>query len=124
MPHADWVQFQKNGTDCDDDGCHHRAQPAPSAGKSLWPRAPNHGARALVLALALIGVTAEDRAHILTYTYNDVASLEQAVVEAGDDLAGIIVSAFQHDYGQDQHLPTVSFAQAARRDLRQQGMRR
>ncbi len=32
-------------------------------------------------------MTAEDRAHLIEYVYNDIASLEAAVASAGDDLA-------------------------------------
>jgi glutamate-1-semialdehyde 2,1-aminomutase len=60
------------------------------------------------------GVTAEDRAHAIYFTYNDVASLEAAAAQAGDDLAGIVVSAFRHDYGNDQELPDPAFAARAR----------
>ena len=34
--------------------------------------------------------------------------------QAGDDLAGILVSAFRHDYGLDQELPDPAFAARAR----------
>ena len=60
------------------------------------------------------GVTPEDRAHLLHYRYNDIDSLEQAAAQAGDDLAGVLVSPFRHDYGVDQELPTREFAQAVR----------
>jgi glutamate-1-semialdehyde 2,1-aminomutase len=61
-----------------------------------------------------MGVSEEDRAHLLAFRYNDVASLETAVQRAGDDLAGILVSAFRHDYGLDQELPDPAFARRAR----------
>ncbi|MFT2588700.1 hypothetical protein, partial [Escherichia coli] len=32
------------------------------------------------------GITPEDRAHLIHYTYNDIASLEAAVAQAGTDL--------------------------------------
>ena len=46
---------------------------------------------------SLIGVTAEDRANILYYDYNDPESLRLEAELAGDDLAGILVSAFRHE---------------------------
>ena len=49
------------------------------------------------------------------FDYNDVASLEAAVDEAGDDLAAILVAAFRHDVRRDQELPTLEFARAAAR---------
>jgi glutamate-1-semialdehyde 2,1-aminomutase len=60
------------------------------------------------------GVTAEDRAHLLHYRYNDIASLEQAAAQAGGDLAAVMVSPFRHDYGVDLELPTPEFARAVR----------
>jgi glutamate-1-semialdehyde 2,1-aminomutase len=52
--------------------------------------------------------------HAIYFKYNDVASLEAAAAQAGDDLAGILVSAFRHDYGLDQQLPDPVFAARAR----------
>ena len=60
------------------------------------------------------GVMSEDRAHVLYFDYNDVASLEAAVDRAGNDLAAIVVSAFRHDYGKHQELPDPAFAARAR----------
>ena len=60
-------------------------------------------------------ITAEDRAHILHYDYNDVASLERAADEAGRDLAAVLVTAFRHDVKRHQEAPTLAFAQAVRR---------
>lgn len=59
-------------------------------------------------------MTAEDRAHIVHFDYNDVESLEAAAAEAGNDLAGVLVSAFRHDVRRDQEMPTPAFAEAAR----------
>ena len=63
---------------------------------------------------SLAGVTEEDRAHLIHFDYNDIASLEEAADLAGDDLAGILVSAFKHDIGKPHELPTEAFAQRAR----------
>jgi len=60
------------------------------------------------------GVTAEDRAHLIESTYDDVASLEAAADAAGPDLAGVMVSAFKHDIGVDLELPTREFASRVR----------
>jgi glutamate-1-semialdehyde 2,1-aminomutase len=63
---------------------------------------------------SLSGVTAEDRAHIDHYIYNDVASLEAAVDRNRGDLAAIVASAFRHDVGIDQEMPSAAFARKAR----------
>jgi glutamate-1-semialdehyde 2,1-aminomutase len=59
-------------------------------------------------------VTAEDRAHLIHFDYNDVQSLEKAADEAGPDLAAIIVTAFRHDIARDQEMPATAFAKRAR----------
>jgi glutamate-1-semialdehyde 2,1-aminomutase len=56
------------------------------------------------------GVTAEDRAHLLHFNYNDVDSIDAAVEAAGGDLAAIVVSAFRHDMGVAQEMPSLAFA--------------
>ncbi len=39
----------------------------------------------------------DDRLHLIRYRYNDIASLDAAVAEAGDDLAGIFATAYKYD---------------------------
>lgn len=111
--HADWALFQKNGTDATTT-CVTIARAATGKRKILVAKGAYHGAVPWC-SPSLVGVTAEDRAHLLYYTFNDVESLEAAVKAAGDDLAGIIVSAFRHDFSFDQEMPTPEFARAARR---------
>jgi glutamate-1-semialdehyde 2,1-aminomutase len=72
-----------------------------------------HGAAAWCTPIPL-GTLPEDRAHLVPFTYNDIASLERGAREAGDDLAGVLVSPFKHDGFVDQELPTREFALAAR----------
>ena len=112
VAHADWVQFQKNGTDATT-ACVTIARAGTGRRKVLVARGSYHGAVPWCTP-SLAGVTAEDRAHIMHFDYNDVASLQAAADAAGDDLAGIIVSAFRHDAGRDQELPTPAFARRAR----------
>ncbi|SKA36004.1 glutamate-1-semialdehyde 2,1-aminomutase [Enhydrobacter aerosaccus] len=111
--HADWTQFQKNGTDATTT-CVTLARAATSRRKILVAKGAYHGAVPWC-SPSLLGVTAEDRAHLVYFTFNDVESLEAAAKMAGDDVAGILVSAFRHDLGFDQELPTAEFARAARR---------
>lgn len=112
VPHATWAQFQKNGTDATTTAVT-IARAGTGRRKILVARGAYHGAVPWC-SPSLLGVTAEDRAHIIQYDYNDVESLKSAVEAADGDIAGIVVSAFQHDYGQDQNLPTREFATAAR----------
>ncbi len=113
MPFADWVMFQKNGTDATTLAVT-LARAAAGRRKILVARGAYHGA-APWCSPSKAGVSGEDRAHLLHFDYNDVSSLEAAAAEAGEDLAGVLVSAFKHDYGVDQALPTSTFAAAARR---------
>ena len=112
VPHADWCQFGKNGTDATT-VCVTVARAETGRRKVLIARGAYHGA-APWCSPSVAGVTTEDRAHLIHYDYNDVASLEAAVAEAGTDLAAVVVSAFRHDMGLRQELPTQEFAVAAR----------
>ncbi len=80
IPHADWALFSKNGTDATTT-CVTLARAATGRRKILAARGAYHGAVPWCTPHPL-GVTAEDRAHLIEYVYNDIASLE-AAVEAG-----------------------------------------
>lgn len=112
VPHADWAMFQKNGTDATTI-CAMIARAATRRRKILVATGAYHGAAPWCNPYPQ-GSTAEDRVHLINYDYNDAASLERAAAEAGDDLAGIFVSAFKHDLGKPHELPTTLFAQTAR----------
>ena len=112
LPAAAWAMFQKNGTDATTT-CATLARAATGRRKLLVARGAYHGAVPWC-SPSPVGVTSEDRAHLLHYRFNDLDSLAQAVAEAGDDLAGIIASAFRHDLAQDQELPSPAFARAVR----------
>lgn len=112
IDHADWALFQKNGSDATT-VCVTIARAATARRKILVAKGSYHGAVPWC-SPSLVGVTAEDRAHVLQYTYNDVASLEAAAAAAGDDLAAILITAFKHDVQIDQELPDPAFLAAAR----------
>jgi glutamate-1-semialdehyde 2,1-aminomutase len=112
VPHADWAMFQKNGGDATT-CCVTIARAGTGRRKVLVARGSYHGALPWC-SPSVAGVTSEDRAHLLHFEYNDVASLSAAVAEAGSDLAAILVTAFRHDMGRDLELPTREFALAAR----------
>ncbi|SFQ16157.1 glutamate-1-semialdehyde 2,1-aminomutase [Variovorax sp. PDC80] len=110
--HADWVLFQKNGTDATT-VCLMVARAATGKRKVLVATKAYHGADPWCTPIPQ-GITPEDRAHLIHYTYNDIASLEAAAAQAGSDLAAIVCAAFKHDLGIDQELPTPAFARRAR----------
>ena len=112
VPHADWAMFQKNGGDATT-ACVTIARAGTGRRKVLVARGSYHGALPWC-SPSVAGVTSEDRAHLLHFEYNDVASLDAAVEAAGKDLAAILVTAFRHDLGRDLELPTQEFAVAVR----------
>lgn len=112
VPHADWCQFGKNGTDATT-GCVTIARAATGRRKVLVAAGAYHGAVPWC-SPSVAGVTAEDRAHLLAFTFNDADSVERAAERAGGDLAAILVSAFRHDMGLAQEMPTAAFARRVR----------
>lgn len=110
--HADWALFQKNGTDATT-LCVTVARAATGKRKVLVATKAYHGADPWCTP-SLAGVVAEDRAHLIQYTYNDIASLEAAADKAGDDLAAIVCCAIKHELGVDQQLPDPAFARRVR----------
>ncbi len=113
IPHADWAMFQKNGTDATT-ACVVIARTHTGRRKILVANGAYHGAVPWCNPYPA-GSLPEDRAHILKFDFNNVASLEAAAAEAGSDLAGIVVSGFKHDLGKRHDLPERAFAEAARR---------
>lgn len=112
VPHADWALFSKNGTDATT-ACVTIARAGTGRRKVLLARGAYHGAIPWC-SPSVAGVTEEDRAHLVYFDFNDVASLEAAAEQAKGDLAAILVSAFRHDLGKPHELPTAEFAARAR----------
>src|SRR5947209_3094035 len=95
--HADWAIFAKNGTDATTMCCTiARAQTGKN--KILVAEGAYHGAAPWCTPRPA-GVTHADHENLIRYTFNDLTSVEEAVRQAGDDLAGILVSPFKHDAG-------------------------
>ena len=112
VSHADWVMLQKNGTDATTVALM-VARAATGRRKVLAAQGSYHGAAPWCTPV-LQGTTPEDRAHVIRFTYNDLASLAEAAAQAGPDLAAVLASPVKHDLGVDQQLPTPEFAQAVR----------
>lgn len=110
--HADWAMLCKNGTDATTLAMTvSRAHSGKR--KILVAEGAYHGAAPWCTPFPA-GVLPEDRAHIIKYIWNDIPSLEAAVREAGDDLAGIFASPVKHDAFVDQLLPDPAYARRAR----------
>lgn len=112
VTHADWAIFCKNGTDATTMAMMVARQHTRKR-KIIVAKGAYHGAAPWSTPNPA-GTVAEDRAHLLTCTYNDVESLEATVREAGDDLAGLFASPFKHDAFTDQSLPERAYATRAR----------
>jgi len=113
VSHAQWSLFAKNGTDATT-LCVSIARAYSNKSKILVASNAYHGAAPWCTPVPA-GTSDSDRAHLIHYQFNDIPSLEAAIELAGDDLAGILVSAFQHDNVVDQQMPTPAFAQYLRR---------
>ena len=112
ISHADWAMFCKNGTDATTMALM-VARAYRGAGKVLVAKGAYHGSAPWCTPMPA-GTVPGDRADLITYTYNDVASLEAAVEAAGAELAGIFASPFKHDVLVDQELPDPAYARRAR----------
>lgn len=110
--HADWAFFCKNGTDATTIA-RTIARAQTGRRKILRAEGSYHGAAPWCTPFPS-GTVPEDRAHMIAYTYNDVASLEAAVAEAGDDLAGILATPFKHDAFSNQEFPQDDYARRCR----------
>jgi glutamate-1-semialdehyde 2,1-aminomutase len=112
VAHAEWAMFAKNGTDATSIAVV-TARAATGKTKLLKARKAYHGANAWFTP-APAGVTAADRADIVEFDYNDLASVEAAIAEADGDVAAIIVTPFRHDGLTDQEFATAEFAAGVR----------
>ncbi len=112
VAHADWAMFAKNGTDATTISLM-IARAATGRAKVLAAAGAYHGA-APWATLRMDGVTAEDRANLVYYRFNDIASVREALDRAGGEPAAIIVSPFKHDAGFDEELVDPGFARSLR----------
>ncbi|MFC4062146.1 aminotransferase class III-fold pyridoxal phosphate-dependent enzyme [Planomonospora corallina] len=116
VPQADWAMFSKNGTDATTQALM-IARAATGRNKVLLAHGSYHGA-APWCTPSTAGTTPSDRADLVEFTYNDLASAEAAAARAegpsGSDVAAIIVTPFKHDSFEDQELAEPEFARGLR----------
>jgi glutamate-1-semialdehyde 2,1-aminomutase len=112
IPHADWAMFAKNGTDATTLALS-IARAATGRPKVLVASGAYHGSAPWCTPRPA-GTTPEDRAHLVPFVYNDLASAEAAADLAGRDLAAVLVSPFRHDARHDQALVDPAFARGLR----------
>ena len=119
-PFADWAAFAKNGSDV----CTWAVEVArehTGRRKVIKALGAYHGAHAWCTPVPA-GVTPEDTANVLTFTYNDLDGLDRLVEAQRDAVAAIIVSPFRHDAFHDQELPVEGFLPGIRRLCDAQGI--
>lgn len=109
VTHAQWAMFEKNGTDATTLCCV-IARAATGRRKILVAQGAYHGAAPWCTPV-LSGTTAEDRANVVRYVYNDLESVREVL---DDDVAAVLVSPYRHDAGFDQELVDPAFAQGLR----------
>jgi len=112
VTHADWAMFCKNGTDATSMAMV-TARAHTRRKTIVLAKGAYHGAAPWCTPRPA-GTTREDRANQVFCTYNDVASLEAAVAEAGDDLAAVFAAPLRHDAFIDQVQPDPAYARRAR----------
>lgn len=113
VAHADWAIFAKNGTDATTVSLM-VARAETGRNKVLAAAGAYHGA-APWATLRMDGVAPEERATLHYYEYNDMASVERAIAEAGSgSVAAIITTPFKHNAGFDQEEVDPAFARRLR----------
>jgi glutamate-1-semialdehyde 2,1-aminomutase len=111
-PFADWAVFAKNGSDVVTWAVQ-VARQHTGRSKVVMAKGAYHGTHAWCTP-APGGTTPEDRANVLTFTYNDLDDLRRVVTQHAGHVAAIIVSPFRHDAYHDQELPVEGFHQGVR----------
>ncbi len=119
-PCADWAVFAKNGSDV-----------------TTWALrvARNHTGRTKIVTAAGTyhgvgswctpsdaGITAADRADILTFTYNDLEDLRRVVKDHQGDVAGIMLTPFRHEAFHNSEMPAPGFLEGVRALCDQEGI--
>jgi glutamate-1-semialdehyde 2,1-aminomutase len=112
VDHADWAMFAKNGGDATTIAVT-IARAATGRKKILKATGSYHGSTPWFTP-GPAGITPEDRANIIEFSYNDLDSLAAARSQAGDDFAGIIATPHRHDAFSDQLPVKPEFARLAR----------
>jgi len=112
VAHADWAILCKNGSDATLMALM-TARAQTRRKTVILAKGTYHGALPWC-SMRPAGVIPEDKAHQIYCDYNDAASLERAVAQAGDDLAAIFASPLKHDAFVDQALPDPAYARRAR----------
>lgn len=112
VDHADWAIFCKNGTDATSMALSIARQHTKRK-TIIRAKGAYHGAAAWCVNRPA-GTVDTDKAYQVFCDYNDLASLEAAIAQAGDDLAAIFAAPFKHDAFIDQAEPDLAYARRCR----------
>jgi glutamate-1-semialdehyde 2,1-aminomutase len=112
ITHAEWAMFCKNGSDATSMALM-VARAHGQCRKILVAEGAYHGTSTWSTPRPA-GTLPEDRAHIVTYRYNDADSLDTVVRKHRGDIAGVFASPFKHDVFKDQAPPDPAYARLAR----------
>lgn len=110
---ADWAIIARNGTDATTT-CLTVTRAHTGRSIVLVATGSYHGAVPWCTPV-LNGTLPSDRAAMRYFRYNDINDFDRAVAEAGGDLAGVMLTPFQHVEGLNQQLVEPSFARHVRR---------
>jgi glutamate-1-semialdehyde 2,1-aminomutase len=114
VAHADWTMFAKNGTDATGLALT-TARATTGCSKVLMARQSYHGISAWALPPEAPGTTVEDHLNTGWFDYNDLDSVEAAVIAAGEDaIAAIVSTPHRHDVYTDQHAVDPEYARGLR----------
>lgn len=112
VPSADWAMFAKNGTDATTQALM-VGRAATGRRAVLKARGAYHGADPWCTPVPA-GTTPANRADLIDFGYNDLASAEAAAASADGEVAAIIVTPFKHDSFVDQEDAKPEFAHGLR----------
>jgi glutamate-1-semialdehyde 2,1-aminomutase len=114
VEHADWAMFAKNGSDVNNLAVV-VARAQTGRRKVLMARGSYHGIGGWALPPESPGTIVEDHANTVFFGYNDLDSLEGAVIEAGEgDVAAIVCTPHRHEVFIDQEDADPEFARGVR----------
>lgn len=112
-PWAAWAVFAKNGSDVTTWSLA-LARAYTGKDKIIMARDAYHGVGAWCTP-GKAGITANEKADILSFEWNDLEDLRRVVDENRGEIAGIILTPFRHEAFYDSVMPAPGFLQSVRR---------
>ncbi len=113
IPFADWAVFGKNGGDVTT-WCTLVAREATGRKKIVVCKGEYHGIHAWCTP-GHGGLIEEDRQHIHSYKWNDLAGLRALFAQYPNQIAGVIMTPFHHPAFGDCEMPAPGFWQGVRK---------